>query len=53
MENITIMATDPKSPGTGIAPNEIDNLVGMKARRDLEEDTLLKIEDLYGTESEN
>lgn len=34
-----------KRPGTGIAPKDFMKLVGRKAIRDIEEDTLLKVED--------
>lgn len=31
-----------KRPGTGIAPSEIDGIIGKKAALDIEDDTILK-----------
>ena len=41
LENITI-----KSPGLGIHPYEINNIIGKKANKDLIEDDYIKYEDL-------
>lgn len=35
-----------KSPGDGMAPKEIPNILGKRAAHDIEEDTTLKPEDL-------
>ena len=36
-----------KRPGTGIGPNEIENIVGRRVNKDLCEDEIIKWEDLY------
>lgn len=41
---ITKNMLDIKRPGTGIAPKEIENIIGKKALKDIEEDTPIKSE---------
>ena len=43
---ITREVLDVKRPGTGIAPAEINDIIGYKVNRDIEADTILNKTDL-------
>ena len=45
-ETLTDQCIIPKKPGTGIPANQIKNIVGKKAKINIETNTMLRLEDL-------
>lgn len=45
---LTVDNIDFRRPGTGLAPPFADHLIGLKLGKDVEEDTILSIEDFFG-----
>ena len=44
-EIITEEMLDVKRPGTGLPPDQLKNIIGKKAKRDISQDELLKKKD--------